>query len=186
MSELHPLLAARWSPFGFDDRHEIAPAELTALLEAARWAPSAGNAQPWRFLPGRRGDAAYQRILDCLGDGERRWAWRAAALVVAARVGTDAAAAYALGQAVAHLGVQATALRLHTHQITGVDAGRLGRELALPTGVEPHAVVAVGRLGDPESLPGDLRRREFRLRERQPLDRLVLGPLPGPTIRAGR
>jgi hypothetical protein len=176
MPELHPLLAGRWSPCGFDSRHEVGRTELASLLEAARWAPSEANGQPWRFVLGRRDDEPYKRIFDCLGDDEQRWAWRASALIVAAFVAPSATevAAFDLGQSVAHLAVQAMALHLHTHRIAVFDAGRLHRELELPTDVVIHSIVAVGRLGDPATLPGDLQRREFRLRERRPVSDLVL------------
>jgi nitroreductase len=176
MPELHPLLAGRWSPCGFDSRHEVGRTELASLLEAARWAPSETNGQPWRFVLGRRDDEPYKRIFDSLGDDEQRWAWRASALIVAGFVtpATTEAAAFDLGQSVAHLGIQAMALRLHTHRIAGFDAGRLHRELELPAEVAIHSIVAVGRLGDPATLPSDLRRREFRLRERRPVSDLVL------------
>ena len=176
MPELHPLLAGRWSPCGFDSRYDVGRAELASLLEAARWAPSESNGQPWRFVLGRRDDEAYKRVFECLGGDEQRWAWRASALIVAGytRDADDCGHAYDLGQAVAHLGVQAMALGLHTHQMAGFDAGRLQRELDLPADVVAHCVLAVGRLGDPGSLPADLRRREFRLRERRPVADLVL------------
>lgn len=186
MPELHPSLAARWSPRAFDGRHEVGRAELAVLLEAARWAPSAGNAQPWRFTIGRRDDETHKRIFACLAGSEQRWAWRASALIVASYATTGRSAeldamslqhvraAYDLGQSVAHLGVQASALRLHTRQIIDFDRPTLRRELDLPDTVTPHAVVAVGRLGDPATLPADLRHREFRLRERRPVAELLL------------
>jgi hypothetical protein len=181
MPELHPLLAGRWSPCGFDSRHDVGRAEIASMLEAARWAPSESNGQPWRFVVGRRDDEPYKRIFECLGADEQRWAWRASALIVAGYA-TGAAdrpgAAYDLGQAVAHLAVQAMALRLHTHQMAGFDGARLHRELELPFDVTVHTIVAVGRLGDPATLPGDLRRREFRLRDRRPVTELVLASAP--------
>jgi nitroreductase len=171
MAELHSLLAGRWSPRGFDDRYELPQAELASLLEAARWAPSDGNTQPWRFILGRRDDESYKRIFTALSDDDQRWAGRASALLAAGYVG---AAAFDLGQAVAHLGVQAVALGLHTRQIVDLDADALHADLALPDEVVLHAVVAVGRLGDPDTLPGDLRSGEFRLRTRRPVPELML------------
>jgi len=172
MPELHPLLAGRWSPRGFDDRHELRQADLDSLLEAARWAPSAGNAQPWRFVIGRRDDTTYKRIFTALPDADQRWAGRASALIAAGHLrGADP---YDLGQAVAHLGVQAVALGLHTRQILDLDATALHADLELPADVRLHAVVAAGRLGDPDTLPADLRRREFRLRDRRSIADLVL------------
>ena len=177
MPQLHRLLAGRWSPRGFDDHHELFPAELASLLEAARWAPSDGNVQPWRFVLGHRDDEPYKRMFTALDDADQRWAGRASALVTAAYTtaqGPDPAAAYDLGQAVAHLGVQAVALGLHTRQIITFDTDLLRRELDLPPDVVPHAVVAVGRLGDPDTLPVDLRQGEFRLRSRRSILDLVL------------
>ena len=177
MPELHPLLAGRWSPRAFDSRYEIGRPELTALLEAARWAPSIGNNQPWRFILGRRDDEAHKRIFESLGEEEQRWAWGASALIAAAYVTSGSyrtRVAYDLGQAVAHLGLQASTLRLHTHQIVNFDPARLHRKLGLPRTVAERAVVAVGRLGDPAGLPDDLRAREFRLRERRPVEDLLL------------
>jgi nitroreductase len=179
MPELHPLLASRWSPRGFDSGHEVGQADLASLLEAARWAPSRGNSQPWRFVVGHRDDEPYKRIYTHLGAEDQRWAWRAAVLIAAAYEITGApraVAAFDLGLAVAHMCVQATALGLHTRQIAGFDAARLHADLELPGGISVHTVVAVGLLGDPASLPADLRTREFRLRDRLPVAELVLAP----------
>src|ERR1700749_2431298 len=81
---VHPLLAERWSPRGFDRAHEIGDEALTALLEAARWAPSAGNSQPWRFLVTRRGEPAHDRLFAALAPGNQTWAGRGSALVLVA------------------------------------------------------------------------------------------------------
>ncbi|OZV79624.1 hypothetical protein CA850_16220 [Micromonospora echinospora] len=219
MAELSPLLAARWSPHAFDPSVGLTDGEAASLLEAARWAPSAGNRQPWRFLLGRRADEAYKRLFVHLAAENQRWAGQASALLlgayllpatptVAARTpaspapaahgsgqaahdleqpGYDRAratydqaqAVYDLGQAVAHLTVQAGAIGLHVHQMTGFDRAGLAVDLALPDDVRPHVVVAIGRLGDPLSLPGDLRRRETELRHRHPVTDLLLGLSPG-------
>ncbi|MFE0590996.1 nitroreductase family protein [Micromonospora echinospora] len=203
MAELSPLLAARWSPHAFDPSVELTDGEAASLLEAARWAPSAGNRQPWRFLLGRRADEAYKRLFVHLDAENQRWAGQASALLLGAyllpghdraRTAHDRAqaaydpaqavyergqAVYDLGQAVAHLTVQAGAIGLHVHQMTGFDRAGLAVDLALPDDVRPHVVVAVGRLGDPLSLPEDLRRRETELRHRQPVTDLLLGLSPG-------
>ena len=71
---VHPLLAERWSPRAFDRAHEISDEALSALLEAARWAPSAGNSQPWRFLVTRRGEPAHDRLYAALAPGNQAWA----------------------------------------------------------------------------------------------------------------
>src|SRR5947209_20081909 len=104
---LHPLLSERWSPRGFDTTHTVSPDELTALLEAARWAASAANTQPWRFLVARRGEDAFDRLVDILAGGNQVWARNASALVLVAAETTDengqprSHALYDTGQAVA-------------------------------------------------------------------------------------
>ncbi|MPZ26795.1 MAG: nitroreductase [Micromonosporaceae bacterium] len=178
---LHPLLAARRSPFAFDPSIEVTSLELATLLEAARWAPSHRNSQPWRFLVGRREDGAYQRVLAELPADDQRWAARAPLLLVAAHLTRTVTGsplphgAYDLGQAVAHLTVQASALGLSVRQVTPVDGGALRSVLELPDRVVPAVVIAVGRLGDPAGLPEDLRAREVAPRVRQPAAALLLG-----------
>src|ERR1700761_2850673 len=87
---VHPLLAERWSPRAFDQAHELDDAAVTALLEAARWAPSAANSQPWRFLVTHRGEQAHNQLFGALTPGNRAWAGAASALIlVAARPAAD-------------------------------------------------------------------------------------------------
>ncbi|GFJ90799.1 nitroreductase family protein [Phytohabitans rumicis] len=177
MSELHPLLATRWSPLAFDPVAVLSDEDLGSLLEAARWAPSFANSQPWRFAIGMRDEETHKRILENLSGDCQRWAGAASALIVAAHL-TSAAlphAAYDLGQAVAHLTVQATALHLHVHQIADFDLAGLRADLELPETLRPHVVMAVGQLGDPAALPPDLRSWETALRSRRPASDLVIG-----------
>jgi nitroreductase len=174
MADLTPLLAIRWSPRSFDPTAELAADHASALLEAARWAPSAGNAQPWRFALGHRDDETFKRILVNLPERDQRWAQRASALLLGAHLTGTAGNLYDLGQAVAHLTVQATALGLHVRQLVDLDRPGLGADLDLPAGVRPHVVVAVGQLGDPLSLPADLLGSETGLRRRRPLAELLL------------
>jgi nitroreductase len=145
-----PLLRERRSVREYDESHELSTAELASVLEAARWAPSAGNSQPWAFLVGRRGDAAHRSFVPLLAPSVRRWAPAASALVfamhqVASGPEEDAPlysdyAAYDLGQAVAQLSVQAGALGLSCHQFAAFDhAG-----LAETAGVPPHWSVTTG------------------------------------------
>ncbi|WP_433530337.1 nitroreductase family protein [Micromonospora sp. CA-263727] len=175
MADLTPLLAFRWSPRSFDPEAELTRAEAATLLEAARWAPSVGNRQPWRFALGHRDDETFKRIVVNLPPAEQRWASRASVLVLAAHPrGGHPFAAYDLGQAVAHLTVQATALGLHVRQLTDLDRAGLTADLDLPGNLRPYVVVAVGQLGDPLSLPADLLAEETALRHRRPLGELVL------------
>ncbi|MDG4768528.1 nitroreductase family protein [Solwaraspora sp. WMMD406] len=181
MAELHHLLADRWSPRSFVGTHTMSEDEVDSLLDAARWAPSAADSQPCRFVVGHRDDETHKRIFANLAPADQRWAGRAAVLIVAARLRfgrTDAALPYAdydLGQAVAHLTVQAMALGLHVRQVVDIDAAGLRADLDLPDDMTPRTVTAVGMVGDPAQLPADLRDREVRLRRRRPLAELLLG-----------
>ncbi|MGY1642635.1 nitroreductase family protein [Geodermatophilus sp. SYSU D00703] len=177
---LHPLLAQRWSPRALDPRHDLSASQLTALLEAARWAPSASNTQPWRFAVALRGDAEYAALLDALASGNRAWAHAASALVVAAAetTGPDGAARpwaiYDTGQAVAHLSVQAQHEGLAVHQLGGFDRDRVAALLAAPGEVTPLVVLAIGRRDDALQLPEPFASRETAVRDRMPLDQLLL------------
>ncbi|MEW2384971.1 nitroreductase family protein [Micromonospora sp. NPDC047707] len=178
MPDLTPLLAFRWSPRSFDPGADLSPAEVGVLLEAARWAPSAANRQPWRFAVGRRDDETWKRIMVNLPARDQRWAGRASVLLLAAHLTPQAdptgCAPYDLGHAVAHLTVQATALGLHVCQLRDLDRAGLTADLDLPGDVHPTVVVAVGRLGDPLSLPADLLDSETGLRRRHPVADLLL------------
>lgn len=177
---LHPLLAQRWSPRGFDPGHRITRTELAAVLEAARWAPSANNSQPWRFLVTRRGDTDFVRLVGTLAPGNQSWAPTASALVLVAAQASDHAgrpqpwALYDTGQAVAALTVQAEAQGLSVHQLGGFDADAARAEFALADGQTPAVVVAIGRHDPHAALPGPLAERERAPRSREPLDALLL------------
>jgi nitroreductase len=175
---LHPVLADRWSTRAFGSE-PIDGAEVIALLEAARWAPSAANAQPWRFIVGRQADATWQAIHDTLADGNRLWADRAPVLVVAvARTTNDdgsprAVAAYELGLAVSQLTTQAHSDGLSVHQMGGFDAAAARAALGIPEEFTPYVVLAIGRRSTDEHLPDFLREREQAPRERLPLSELA-------------
>ena len=177
---LHPLLASRWSPRALDPRHDLPLEQLTALLEAARWAPSASNTQPWRFAVTLRGTAGHAAVLDTLAPGNRAWAHAASALVVAAAeiIAPDGAARpwalYDTGQAVAHLSVQAQHEGLAVHQLGGFDRDRLRSVLAAPESVEPLVVLAVGRRDETVELPEPFAARETAPRTRLPLEALLV------------
>jgi nitroreductase len=177
---VHPLLAERWSPRGFDPAHELGEAAGTALLEAARWAPSAGNSQPWRFLVTRRGEQAHGRLFAALAPGNQAWAGTASALVlVAARtVGDDGSpqpwALYDTGQAVHALVTQAQADGLAVHQMGGFDTGAVRAEFGLDDTLTPVVVLAIGRRDSTAGLPAPLAARETAPRTRHPVTDLLL------------
>jgi nitroreductase len=177
---IHDLIAQRWSPRSFTDR-DVAPDTLRSLLEAARWAPSSRNQQPWFFFVARREDQEdYQRLFDCLSEGNRRWAGRAPVLILSvAQLHFDRGgranryAVHDVGLAVANLIVQATALGLHAHQMAGFDKEQAREIFDIPQGYDPVTVIALGYLGAVEDLPEALREREMALRMRRPLDEFV-------------
>ena len=180
---VHPLLAERWSPRGFDQAHELADDRLTALLEAARWAPSAANSQPWRFGVARRGEEAHAKLFAALAPGNQAWAGAASALVlvVARTAGDDGRAQswalYDTGQAVGALVTQAQADGLAVHQMGGFDTEAVRTGFGLGEALTPVVVLAIGRQDGAAGLPEHLASREAAPRTRHPLGDLLL-PVP--------
>ncbi|SEI10982.1 MULTISPECIES: nitroreductase family protein [unclassified Leifsonia] len=172
-------LAERWSPRAFDPSAEVDETVLRSALEAARWSPSASNTQPWRFIVARRGTAEFDTIVANLQGFNQAWAGAAAVLIVAAAEVVDADgrerrwATYDLGQAVAHLTIQAHHDGLYAHQMGGFEPEGLRQAFDLDERFEPVSVTAIGVLGDPESLPDPLRERESAPRSRRPLEDIV-------------
>ena len=150
---LHPLLAARWSPTAFDTAHEASAADLASLLEAARWAPSAGNSQPWSFVAGRRGDACTRGSSRHLAGSSARWAPSASVLVanLCHRFVEDTDwdysefALYDLGQAVAHMTLQAADLGMAARQFRAFDRDGLAAEFGVPDHWQVTTMTAFGR-----------------------------------------
>ena len=178
---IHDLVRARWSPRSFSDL-PVTTDELSSLFEAARWAPSCFNEQPWSFLVGRKGSSAFDRLKSCLVEANRSWAGEAGALVLAVtsrqfrRNGKpNRHAEHDLGLALGQFGLQATALGLVTHQMAGFDIEGARESLKLPDGQEPFTMVAVGWPGEVSSLPEALAARERAPRERRGQDEFVFG-----------
>jgi nitroreductase len=177
---LLPELAERWSPRSFDPQATISEDQLDALLEAARWAPSASNNQPRRFIVARRGTSAFDTIVSALVGFNAAWAHHASALIVGiaetSSVEGDVRpyAEYDLGQAVAHLSVQAEAEGLVTHQMAGVEWDRIVAAFDLPDNMKPMTITAVGTVDEADKLPEALAERETAPRTRLPLEELVL------------
>jgi nitroreductase len=179
VTALLPLLRDRRSVRAYDASHRLADDELRTLLEAARWAPSAGNSQPWAFLVGRRGSAAHELFVEHLAGSTRRWAPAASALVftlhqVASGPEEDALvysdyAAYDLGQAVAHLTVQAASMGLSTHQFAAFDHAGLAVRAHVPPHWRLTTGIAVGVGTESELNP----------RERRPLSETAFGEVFG-------
>lgn len=185
---LHPLLAARWSPTRFDPAHEITDDEIEVILQAARWAPSAGNSQPWAFIVARRGSAEHGRLVRYLAGSSAAWAPSASLLVanLSHRLVEDTDwefsefSVYDLGQAVAHMSIQAQALGLHTRQFRAFDRDGIAGEFAVPAHWEVTTLAAIGRAAaDSRRAPALEHVGEAPVRERRALDE-ILWPLAAP------
>ena len=178
-----PLFVERWSPRAFDGS-EMPEEDLLSLFEAARWAPSAFNSQPWRFLYARRGDPDWQRFLGLLIPWNQSWAHSASALVYILSDTlpfTDKATgepaqshthSFDAGAAWVSLALQATRLGYQAHGMSGVDFERAQAELGVPDRYRIEAAAVIGRIGDPAILPEKLRARETPS-GRKPLGDLV-------------
>jgi len=177
--QVHPVISQRWSPRGFDPAHELTRDDLLPLLEAARWAPSAGNTQPTRFVVALRGEPLHDRLMAALNPGNQPWAGRASALVVLVALAADENgkaypwARHDAGQSAAYLTFQAGVEGLLVHQMAGFDADAVRAAAGLTEVQQPAVVTAVGVLGG-EPLEGQLAERETAPRRRRPLEELVL------------
>ncbi|MFD7862434.1 nitroreductase family protein [Streptomyces sp. NPDC057682] len=168
---VHPLLAGRYSPSRFDPSTVVDDRTLDRLLEAARWAPSAGNSQPWAFFTARPGEPDHDRLLPHLAPSSARWARDASLLVVTlTRRYVDATplvfsefADYDLGQAVAHLTLQAQAMDLASHQFRAFDLEALTKELDPNPGWVVVSMLAIGTAAEGPS-PRRTRRSTAELR----------------------
>lgn len=179
---IDPIFLERWSPRAFTGEG-IAEAELMTILEAARWAPSSYNSQPWRFLYARRGTAPWERFLDLLVPFNRGWAKDAAALIVLVSnsvmrtPGSDKdvpSHSHSLdaGAASGFLALQANRMGWFVHGMVGFDMDRAFTELNVPVGHRVEAAYAIGRKGDPATLPDQLCAREVPS-DRRPLSELA-------------
>ena len=177
---IHELLRERWSPRAFADRM-VEPEKLRSLLEAARWAPSSFNEQPWSFIVAtKEHPGEYERLLSCLVEGNIRWAQHAPVLMLSvAKLAFERNqkpnrhAFHDVGLAVENMVIQATALGLAVHQMAGFHVDKARELFSIPDGHEPVAALVLGFPGDPAGLPEDLREREVAPRIRKPLESFV-------------
>lgn len=152
--KLLPILQQRWSPTEFDAQHTVTPDAVELLLEAARWAPSAGNSQPWAFHVARRDEPAWHDLVPHLAGSSRRWAPRASLLVVnlahvyVAETDWEYSefSAYDLGQAVAHMTIQAHGMGLACRQFRAFDKVALTEVLRVPPHWEVVTMTAIGKV----------------------------------------
>jgi nitroreductase len=178
--DVHELIRQRWSPRAFDEAQDVARADLARLFEAARWAPSSNNEQPWRFIVLRRDPASdgWRALLSSLTGGNQAWAGSAPVLVLAVvrltlerSESVNPLAWYDAGQAVALLTIQATSQGLSVRQMEGFDRESARVACGVPAGFEPAVIMAIGYAGDPEKLALE----KHRAAETQPRRRKSLG-----------
>lgn len=178
---IHALIRDRWSPRAFADK-PVEPRILASLFEAARWAPSSNNEQPWSYLVATKDNhEEFAKMLSVLVDFNAGWAKNAPVLALAISRMTfhnngtpNRNAFYDTGAASALLTVEATAQGLSVHQMAGFDHLKAKKVFEIPDDCEPIAAMAIGYPGDPESLPGKLRDREIAPRTRKPLSEIVM------------
>lgn len=180
--QIHELIARRWSPRAFSPR-PVEAEKLRSLLEAARWAASSNNEQPWSYLVATKEEPeAFAKMSACLVPGNQTWATQAPVLMVSV-VKTffdrgnkpNRVALHDVGAASAQLTMEAMHLGLFVHQMGGIEVEKIRTDYALPAGYDPVAGLAVGYPGDLETLPEALKAREVAERVRKPIKEWVFG-----------
>ncbi|MEX2142718.1 MAG: nitroreductase family protein [Pirellulales bacterium] len=179
---IHELLTKRWSPYAFADR-PVAESDLRSLFEAARWAASSYNEQPWSYIIATQDDPQqFQRVLSCLVEGNQVWAKDVPVLalgIVTHRFKLNnkdnRAAVHDLGLAAGNLVIEATARGLVVHQMIGVVPDKAREIFQIPEDSEAWTGLAIGYAGDPNALPDKLKERDLAPRQRKPLAEFVFG-----------
>lgn len=176
-----PVIAERWSPRSYDASYTISATEITSLLEAARWAPSANNLQPWRFSVIKREDALFADLIQHgLKGWNQAWAPNASAIIIVSAVVADndgkqnAYAAFDSGLATQNLLLEATHLGLAAHVLGGIVPEWLDEALGLDDNIQPLVGITVGKRAPADELDGPLHDREVAPRTRLSLDEIVL------------
>ncbi len=177
---IHDLLSKRYSPYLFEAK-AVESEKLATCLDAARWAASSFNEQPWRFIVATRDDsAAFATLLDCLVEANQSWAKNAGVLILTVAKLTftrnntpNRVAEHDIGMASANLVVQATALGLHAHQMAGIDMSKCRHTYGIPEGYDPVTAIALGYAADPAGRDDDMAKRDQGARQRKPFDEWV-------------
>ena len=176
---VHNLIASRWSPYSFADR-SLSDEDLRSLFEAARWAASSYNEQPWSYIVAKKEEPnEFERLLSCLVEANQRWAKSASALALSiSRLNShnnkpNRAAFHDLGLAAGNLVLEATARGLAVHQMIGILPDKARELYSIPDGYEPLTALAIGYAGNPAELPEEIRARDGARRPRKPLKEFV-------------
>ena len=177
-AEIHPLITNRRSPRAFDPNRSLSKNTVSSLLEAARWAPSSSNTQPWRFILGHKGGETHQKIASTLSEGNRIWAENAPLLILAVTQeegarGKQSYAWHDLGLATAQMILQASAMELYAHIMAGFSKDKARESFSIPAEYAPLTVLAFGYLGDVGMLSEKLQQREKAPRIRKALEEIA-------------
>jgi nitroreductase len=181
MEGLNPLIASRRANMAFAS-NPIEESKISLLLEAARWAPSAFNAQPWRILLAKKEDSfAWDLLFESLSDGNKLWVQHASLLILMiaetihpARNSPNEYAKHDCGLALQNMLIQAEYMGLASHPMAGFDRTRVVKSIELKNGLEPLTITAFGYPGDTALLPGPLLERQMRTRSRKEFDEIIL------------
>jgi nitroreductase len=174
---IHDLLKRRWSPLAFSEQM-VEPEKLGSLLEAASWAASSYNEQPWSFIIATKNNPTeFERLLSCIAEGNQAWAKNAPVLMISVaklhfeKNGVENRHAFHdVGQAASNLAIQAMALGLYIHQMAGFDVPKARELYGIPEGYEAVAAIALGYGADADTLPENLQQRELAPRVRKSVE----------------
>ena len=177
---IHELIAKRWSPYCFDER-SVTDEDLRSLFEAARWAPSSYNEQPWAFVVAKKENSEeFRRLLSCLVEGNQAWAKGAAALALGitrleftGNGKPNRAAIHDLGLSAGNLVLEATARGLVAHQMIGIYPDKVREIYGVPASYEPMTAIAIGYAGARKDFPQELAQRDVARRPRKPLKEFI-------------
>jgi len=185
---LTPVILERWSQYAFDPEAVLSAESVLTLFEAARWAPSSSNIQPWRFIAGVNRDETHAKLASCLDEGNRLWAPDASLLVCCCaslthpRTGMEnPLARHDLGISLGFILLQATHMGLACHPMGGFSKEKARELFGLPGDIDPMSMIAIGMPGDPEKLADVVKKKHSRVRLRTGLDAILLSgaPVPG-------
>jgi nitroreductase len=175
---IHDLLAKRWSPRAYDAGKPVSRAQITALLEAGRWAPSCNGDEPWRYLvwDRSRDPQGWQRAFDCLSESNQKWVKNVPLLMLSCAGSVFAHngkpnrwTQHDTGMASLSIALQAVALGLIAHQMGGFDADKARAAFGIPAEYTPMSMIAVGYQAEPDVLDEEIKAKELRPRGRKPL-----------------
>ena len=180
---IHDLLSARWSPYAFDPNKTVDSATLHSLFEAARWAMSSYNAQPWRYIVGNRAtdDGVWNQVHDVLVEGNKPWTKNASVLALGLAVRDfehngkpNKAALHDLGAASASLTFEATSHGLVVHQMIGIDPDKARSVFGIDDSMDAVTALAIGYAGDASAVDEEYAKRDQKKRERKPLSEIIV------------